>query len=183
MSTEARSSDWILTYTGKRFYPIEPRMQDVDIVDIGHALSNLCRYAGHPPHHYSVAQHSIHVAEDIANLGHPRDAQLAGLLHDAPEAYVVDVPAPVKKYLPDYRKIEDRLWQVIQAKFGIPDGIYDDIIKVSDQRVFAAEARDMMGDPEDWKSRKGLVPVEFKIIPWSNVVAKERFMVKFAEFV
>lgn len=155
-------------------------MQDVDIVDIGHALGNICRYAGHTPHHYSVAQHSIHVAEDIKNLGHPRIVQLAGLLHDAPEAYIVDVPAPVKKYLPDYAKIEERLWLAICEKFELPDAI-NGVIKESDQRVFAAEARDMMGDPQDWKSRKGLVPVEFKIIPWSNVVAKERFMQKFVE--
>ena len=174
-------SDWILTHTKKKFYPMEPRMEDVDIKDIGHALSNLCRYAGHVPHHYSVGQHSVHVAEAMEIAGHPPIVQLAGLLHDSPEAYIVDIPAPVKRHLPDYRKIEDRLWNVIQERFGLQPGTFDEVIKMFDQNVFAAEARDLMGDPEDWKSRKGLVPVEFKIIPWPSAVAKERFLTKFVE--
>lgn len=174
-------SDWILTHTRKRFYPVDPRVEDVDIADISHALPHLCRYAGHTPEIYSVGQHSVHVSWDIKDLGHSKQAQLAGLLHDAPEAYIVDVPAPVKKYLPDYKKIEDRLWDAIQDAFGIPRGIYDEIIKVSDQRVFAAEARDLMGDPEDWKSRKGLVPIKSEIIPWSVMYTREKFRLTFEE--
>lgn len=72
--------DWMQTYTGRRFWPLDPVAGDIEIMDIAHALSNQCRYAGHTRFHYSVAQHSVQVSENVA----PEHA-LWGLLHDAPD--------------------------------------------------------------------------------------------------
>lgn len=84
-------SDWMQTYTGRVFWPLEPRPEDVDIVDIAHALANLCRYGGHSKVFYSVAHHSVLVSQIVP----PADA-LWGLMHDSAEAYVIDLIRPIK---------------------------------------------------------------------------------------
>ena len=99
----ARKGDWIQTFTGRAFYVLDPRPEDVDIEDIAHALSMQCRFAGHCREFYSVAQHSV----TASWLVPPEDA-LWGLLHDAAEAYVVDLPRPIK-----------RAWQL--ESYGIID--------------------------------------------------------------
>jgi uncharacterized protein len=91
MST--RTGDWIQTYTGKQFWPLSPLPEDIVIEDIAHALSMQCRFGGHVRTFYSVAQHSVHVSL----LVEPQYA-LWGLLHDAAEAYLVDLPRPIKKF-------------------------------------------------------------------------------------
>ncbi len=104
---------WMQTQSGKRFYPLDPRPEDLDIQDIAHALAMQCRYAGHTSRFYSVAEHCVHVARSL-----PRELRLAGLLHDASEAYLVDVPRPVKAMLKDYTLMEDLLMGAIARKFG-----------------------------------------------------------------
>lgn len=170
-------TDWILTYTRKRFWPLDAKPEHVDIRDIAHALSNLCRYAGHTRHFYSVAQHSVHVSEVLQARGFGVDVQLAGLLHDATEAYLVDLPSPVKKFLPEYVKAEERLWEVIKQHFGL--GNFDDVIKAADLDVFATEARDLVREPSYWQGRADCKPLDFNIIAMNNSVAKEYFMERF----
>jgi len=81
---------WITTYTGKRFHYLDPQPEEIDIVDIAHALSLTCRFGGHCKEFYSVAEHSIRVAEIV-----PKEFQLLALLHDAGEAYTGDVQSPI----------------------------------------------------------------------------------------
>ncbi|MDB0600303.1 HD domain-containing protein [Tenacibaculum maritimum] len=103
----------IRTYTGKVF---DLKILDPDsicIEDIAHALSHTARFAGHLPEMYSVAQHSVLVGSKCE-----REHKLAALLHDASEAYLGDMPSPFKKMMPEYKKIEDNLMQVIAKKFG-----------------------------------------------------------------
>jgi len=83
--------NYIRCYSGKKFWPLDPRPEDVDIIDIAHALSNQCRFTGHVKDFYSVAEHSLAVS-----FACPRELALVGLLHDADEAYLVDLAAPVK---------------------------------------------------------------------------------------
>jgi len=85
---------WIQTISGRKFPLAEPDPNQIDIEDIAHALSMLCRFNGHCTQFYSVAEHSMHVSHEISN-----DLALAGLLHDAAEAYLGDVPSPLKKEL------------------------------------------------------------------------------------
>jgi len=85
-----RIGDWIETYTGKQFYPLDPYPEDIDVRDIAHALSNLCRFTGHCRAFYSVAEHSIYVSTHV-----PKTMALQALFHDAPEAYIADISGPL----------------------------------------------------------------------------------------
>lgn len=85
----------------------------IRIDDIAHALSLMCRFGGHIKSFYSVAEHSIWVAKRL-----PNEHKLAGLLHDASEAYLVDIPTPIKKRFPFYIDIEDKMMKIISKKFN-----------------------------------------------------------------
>ena len=129
-------SDWIQTFTGKQFYPLEPRLEDIDIVDIAHSLSMQCRFGGHCREFYSVAQHCLNVS-DLC----PPYLKLAGLLHDAAEAYLCDLPSPVKrdKDMEAYRRAEFVLMRFIGEKFGVETRLWD-LVKQFDQDAFTLEA-------------------------------------------
>ena len=107
----------ILTYTKKMFDPLYPNVEQIDIEDIAHALSMLCRANGHVKSFYSVAQHSINCALEAKARGCSRKIQLACLLHDASEAYLSDVTRPVKAALPGYKEIEAPLQDAIWNKW------------------------------------------------------------------
>src|SRR5690242_11754504 len=91
-SRQPRRGDWMQTYTGRRFWPLDPRVDDIDIGDIAHHLSLVCRFAGACREFYSVAQHCV----GVSYVCDPKDA-LWGLLHDAAEAYVGDMVRPLKR--------------------------------------------------------------------------------------
>ena len=110
-------SNYISTVSGKQFHFGDHRrmVEAIDIVDIAHALGNLCRFTGHCRRFYSVAEHSVHVSRMM-----PDDLALVGLLHDATEAYCADLARPLKQLVPDYRAVEDAIWQAVAEKFGLP---------------------------------------------------------------
>lgn len=142
----------ITTASGKLFNVMEPRAEDVDINDIAHALAHQCRFGGHTREFMSVAQHSLLVLSVIGNLLGPDDIdlQLAALLHDAPEAYLVDVPRPVKedRRMEAYRFAEDRVWRAIAHAFDVPAQlIHYEALRRADDMVLVLEARTLM--PED----------------------------------
>lgn len=116
-------AEYIYTVSKKQFYPLNPRLEDVDIRDIAHALSMLSRANGHFPSFHSVAQHSIECANEAAARGLSPKLCLGCLLHDASEAYMSDVTTPVKNNLEDYRKYEDNLINVIYEKYA---GVFSD---------------------------------------------------------
>ena len=107
----------IKTYTGIMFDPLNPKPELMDIRDIAHALSMLCRANGHFRSFYSVGQHSVNCAREAAARGYSRRVQLACLLHDASEAYLSDVTRPVKQELPKYLEIEEPLQEMVWHKF------------------------------------------------------------------
>ena len=110
----------IKTYTGIMFDPIIPEAEKIDIVDIAHALSMLCRGNGHMKHFYSVGQHSINCMMEARAREYSQRVQLGCLLHDASEAYLSDVTRPVKAVLREYLKIEASLQDAIWAKWLSP---------------------------------------------------------------
>jgi uncharacterized protein len=130
---------WIQTFTGKRFAPLNPVIESIDIEDIAHSLSMQCRFSGHTKFHYSVAYHSILVSEFCDS----KDA-LAGLLHDASEAYLVDIPKPLKE-APEfsaYKRIENKMQSKIFEKYGLD---YEpDSVKQADRRMLATEAGQLL---------------------------------------
>src|SRR5687767_13374438 len=99
-----RKGDWICTYQGIQFWPLDPKPEDVSIIDIAHALSNVCRFGGHSRWFYSVSQHSYYVSL----YTRPENA-LYALLHDAPESYIGDCVRPLKPYLTNFQSIEDNI--------------------------------------------------------------------------
>src|SRR5689334_11513518 len=98
----ARVGDWMMTLSGKRFWPLDPRPEDVDFRDIGHALSMICRYGGHVRRFYSVAEHSALLARWFEARGDFTFAKYA-LLHDGTEAYIGDMVRQLKQFMPEFK--------------------------------------------------------------------------------
>lgn len=179
MREESRKGDWIQTYTGRIFWPIDPLPEEVFIEDIAHALSNQCRFAGHTETFYSVAQHSVLVSKNL-NDGFA----LRGLLHDAPEAYLVDLIRPVKHFSTlgeAYKELEEALDRVICSRFGLPLPM-PDAVKYMDNRLLETEKRDLLKPmPKKW--HEYAPPLKEKIIPQSPKEAEFAFLARFRELV
>jgi hypothetical protein len=107
----------IRTVSGKWVNIFDPKPEMFDIEDIAHALSMQCRFSGHLPYHYSVAQHSFQCFKIADASGLDKKEQLTALMHDCSEAYLVDIPRPIKKQLPEYKVIEDKLMQTLSEVF------------------------------------------------------------------
>ena len=164
----------IQTYTGIGFDPINPDPELIKIEDIAHALSNQCRFSGHARSFYSVAQHSAHCAE-IACLASNAPLARAMLLHDASEAYLLDMPRPLKKAFPQYAEIEDRLMRAIADKFKF-DWPMTPAMKEIDDRVLFTEKKHLLKD-RDWGYQ--IKPYDMVVDPWVPHQAEFIFMVKF----
>ena len=165
---------FIQTHTGKAFYPFQPRPEDIDIEDIAHALAHQCRYGGHTVKFYSVAQHCVLITRALHAAGFDRLTIFAGLMHDATEAYLVDLPSPVKNMLPGYRDAEVRLGAVIAEKFGLPP-VEPKIVKEYDTRILRNEAEVLLGDAVDgWWNHIDRLPIP-PIEAWEPRVAKAFF--------
>jgi uncharacterized protein len=153
-----RAGRWMRTFTGRQFWPRDPRAEDVCIEDIAHALALTNRFGGHTSEPYSVAQHSVHVAA-LVERALPGLA-LYALLHDAAEAYVGDSIRAIKPFLvveddetrEGFWSVELRVQAAILAALGVetPNTSFDAhsvIVKAADNVALATEARDLMGDP------------------------------------
>ena len=153
---------------------MEPTAGEVYIEDIAHALSLLCRFNGHCLRFYSVAEHSVRVSRALDGK-----AALWGLLHDAGEAYVGDVPRPAKRLLPRFDEIEDRILRVVLTKYGLEWPAPDSVWRADDQ-LLVTEARDLMSAaPEPWGI--DATPLAEPIVPWSPEEAKRAFLARFVE--
>jgi len=159
---------WIQTYTGRRFDLLEPRMADVDIRDIAHALSQQCRFNGHCRQFYSVAEHSVRVAALL-----PPELELCGLMHDAAEAYVGDMVSPLKDRLISFVSIEHEIMKVLAGIFYFEWPMPEEV-KMSDERLCVTEGRDLMGGTEGWGI--DAVALDETIRPWCAEVAELRFL-------
>lgn len=173
---------WLLTHTGKRFHPIGHSTEDFDIQDIAHALANLCRFAGHTRKFYSIAQHCTVVSRILEEQGFNKVTQLRGLLHDASEAYLVDIPMPVKilDCMAGYRELEKKVEDRIAERFEL-ESLTNPSVKRADMIALAMEARDLMGDPKDWESLIGIEPMRWEVYPMTPTQARRAFLTRFAE--
>lgn len=125
-------SNYILTYSKIKFYPLDPVIEDIKIEDIAHALSLMTRANGHIKHFYSVAQHSINCYKEAKQRGYTKRVQLGCLLHDASESYISDITRPVKNNLSQYFVIEEKLQRIIYEKFGLANLTVEEINKIID---------------------------------------------------
>ena len=139
-------SDYILTYSKIKFYPLDPATVDINIVDIAHSLSLMTRANGHFDHFFSVAQHSINCYREAKSSGYSERVQLGCLLHDASESYISDITRPVKRNLPEYCVIEEKLQTIIYEQFGLHDLSEEEqqLIKEVDDRLLHFEFEELM---------------------------------------
>ena len=166
--------NWIQTFTRRHFTPLDPKPGDVDIRDIAHSLSLQCRFNGHCRTFYCVADHSVRVSRIV-----PDHDALWGLMHDAAEAYLTDLPRPVKRQLTVFGDIEDKVLEVIAEVFGLqwpmPDSVHE-----ADLRLLATEARDLMNvRPLDWGI--DCETLQDTIEPLTPVEAEQAFLSRFNE--
>lgn len=169
---QGRKGDWMQTFTGKAFWPFDPKLDEIDIEDIAHALSNQCRYAGHCLRFYSVAEHCVHVSRLCKN--YPE----WGLLHDATEAYLVDLPRPIKWHLPEYKKIESDLEKLIAQKFNLDWPMPKEVKEVDDCILDLERIQNMSYPPYSWQVHNHL-GIYVKIENWSPEKAKEVFLSRY----
>jgi hypothetical protein len=175
---------WIQTFTGKQFWPLSPDPDDIDIIDIAHALSNVCRFTGHSYDFYSVAQHCVFVSQHVGAVSENPNDTLWGLLHDAPEAYLCDVASPVKhapgEFGKLYREYEKVLMDCICVKFGLPLE-EPEIVRAVDARMLATERRDLMAaPPRAWPLLNRVVPYKHRIRALSPGPAERYFLDHFS---
>ena len=168
--------NFIETYSGVRFNFSEPNPDDIRIVDIAHALSNLCRYNGHCCYFYSVAEHSILMTSAFA-AKYPDNVTVARamLLHDAAEAYLCDIPRPIKYTLPDYRAAEAKLDAVIARKFELPMP-HPAIVKEFDSRIIVDERRQVMSKSGHKWGIDSFEPLDVTIRFLPPLIAEQKFL-------
>lgn len=173
---------YIRTYSGGKFWPLDPHPDDLRIEDIAHALSNLCRWTGHSRKFYSVAQHCCLVSDNL-----PPSLQLEGLLHDASEAYLSDLSRPIKHAAglgEIYRKVEGRIEKSLATKFGFSLSQSPEV-KIVDNQLLYTEARDLMQGfvwSKDSASTNQTGEPKYlskKIEPWSPKKAEREFLKRF----
>jgi uncharacterized protein len=170
---------WLQTYSNKKFSYTNPTVDMIDIEDIAHGLSLQCRFAGQCRRFYSVAEHSVHVA---TLMDHNK---LSGLLHDAAEAYLTDLPTPLKLLVPGYGRIEKMTERAIEQRFGIDLQGSDVVrqIKLADAVMLKIEAQNLLTGPmiDNWTDTLPDTHIAIRINGWSPMVAREMFTRIFTE--
>lgn len=171
---------YIATVSGKRFYLLEPRLEDIDILDIAHGLSLQCRWTGQCKFHYSIAQHSY-----LCSFVGPDNEAFDRLMHDASEAYIGDMNRPLKHYTAAgaaYMTVESKLQKTIAERFGF--SIVEPMsVKLADNYLLYAERDQIVGykfdEAEDWDRYKD--KGEITIEEWTPQQAKKMFLTRFEE--
>jgi len=172
---------YIRTFTGKQFYWNDIARNAIDIRDIAHSLAMNCRWTGHVKQFYSVAQHSVYVSSMV-----PTEHAMAGLLHDASEAYMHDTPSPLKWHLKQkgftaFAELEEEIDERIFREFGLA-WPRDPSIKEADLRMLATEHRDLMLNGHDAEGKFLQKPYLFHIVePWGPAQAEQQFLLRYEQ--
>lgn len=177
------------TVKGHVFYPLAPTdeamFSHIDIEDIAIGLSNKARFNGQLDYFYSVAQHSVHVADLVRSA--ITEVQLAALLHDAAEYVLGDLNTLLKPLFPFFRTLESRVQKVIHRRFGLPDEIsalMHSEIKLADRRSVITEKRDLrcVTKNDVWLGYENIKPDASRIMPLSPEIAKKLFLDRFTQY-
>lgn len=158
---------------GRRFDLMNPGASDYSIETIAHALANQCRFNGNCREFYSVAQHSVLVSFVV-----PQEHALAGLLHDAAEAFIGDLTSPIKHMLPEFRLLEDRIERAVFEKFDLPFPLEDEV-KRGDLVALATEKRDLIEETAEWPILEGIEADRVRINPERPETARFNFLARF----
>jgi len=170
----------IQTASGRWLDPLDPDVASIEIGDIAQALSNQCRFGGHCRVFYSVAQHCTIVADVCLERGGSPAEALAALLHDAAEAYLVDLPHPLKhrsEIGPPYKRAEAHLEEAIRARFDLEPAGPE--VKSIDRSLLATERRALTATGDAWPELDGAEPLAIEIEPWDPPRARREFLERF----
>ena len=169
-------ADAIPTQDGRKMWPLNPRIEDIDIRDIAMSLSGKARWGGFTRPPYYVSQHSVLVAQVL-----PSHLQLWGLLHDAGEAYLPDIPRPIKRRYPELVAAEERILKLVAERYELvwpmPAEVHE-----ADDLLLVTEARDLMHATDHagiWSNLPRMRPLQITIEPWSFVRAESEFLAAF----
>lgn len=174
-----RKGGWMLTRSGKRFYPCDPHPDDIDIEDIAVGLSAQYRFAGQTGTLLTVAEHSVW----CSRYAEP-EFKLEALLHDAVEAYIGDIPSPAKIALPDFGAMEYAIWaEAIAVKYDLPTTMSAEVHLV-DQRMLVTEAAQIMFPANDgmtwWTDAHWPPPYKHhRVSGWAPRIAEVKFLKEF----
>jgi uncharacterized protein len=173
---------WIQTYTGVAFDITNAKMSDLNIGDIAHSLSMQCRFNGHTNRFYSVAEHSLVVTELVSQHTNDPWILMQALLHDGSEAYLCDIPRPIKPLLIEYKVYERQIEQLIFARWDCEEEM-NPLIKSADIAALLMEKNKLMSkEPMPWAEYP--IDFEFKTVNITGLMpfeAKTRFLEKFDE--
>lgn len=138
-STPPEHGFWSQTHSGAALDLLNPHPDSIVFDDIVRGLSRTARFNGQTIRFCSVAQHSLLVADILKSWGADLPTQRLGLLHDAPEAYLGDIARPIKLLLPDYKRLEQQVWEAVAQRFSLPSTL-PAIVKDADNLALRAEA-------------------------------------------
>lgn len=175
--------DYITTYSGIHFIPVEPDADKIYIRDIAHALSLICRGNGHVKTFFSVGQHCINCALEAEAGGYSERMILACLLHDAGEAYLSDVPSPLKKYLREYNAFEDKILDVIYEKY-LGSTLTEAerlMVKKVDKDMLYYDLRELLGEVPDGPEPEIQIELSYKMRPFEEV--EQQYLEIFQKYV
>lgn len=164
-----RKGDWMQTATGRQFWPLDPRPEEIHIDDIAAALAKLCRFSGHCLRFYSVAEHCVHVMRAA-----PKHLKLTALLHDASEAYLCDVIRPIKPHLSNYLDIESRLERAIALRYRL-EWPWPWVVKRIDTAILADERDQAMAPPPQPWTQTTEPALGVDLCFWSPTEAEHMF--------
>lgn len=176
-----KQNPYIVTFSGLRFYPLSPTKETIHIADIARSLSQQGRFSGHTSRYYSVAQHCVLVSE----LSSGR-AALAGLLHDAAEAYILDIPRPIKQLssMSGYRKMDEAISKLIFKKYNVSfDKEIQTCVKNSDNIALYIEAYNLMSIGSFANIERFSEYVDFILPAWSSKEAEKQFLLRFKDLI
>ena len=172
---------YLQTVSGRWVNPFDPDPSQLDAGDIARALANQCRFGGHSRVFYSVAQHSVIVAELVEQRGGDVEDVFAALMHDATEAYLGDMPHPLKHRSPlgaAFKEAEDHLEQAIRERFRIKTDVPE--IKRVDRALLATERRAFSAEDWHWPELEGVEPLDLELTAWSPDEAARAFAERYA---
>ena len=173
---------YLQTVSGRWVNPFDPDPSQLDAGDIARALANQCRFGGHSRVFYSVAQHAVIVSELVEQRGGDVEDVFAALMHDASEAYLGDMPHPLKHRSPlgaAFKAAEDHLEQALRERFGIKADVPE--IKRADCALLATERRAFSAEDWHWPELAGVEPLDLELTAWSPDAAAEAFARRYAE--
>jgi hypothetical protein len=173
---------YLQTVSGRWVNPFDPDPEQLDAGDIARALANQCRFGGHCRVFYSVAQHSVIVSRLVEHGGGDAQDAFAALMHDATEAYLGDMPHPLKHRSPlgaAFKAAEDHLERAIRDRFRIRPDV--PAIKRVDRALLATERRTFSAETWHWPELEGVEALDLELTAWPPDEAAEAFAQRYAE--